>query len=288
MITEALLHCSGIGPARLKQLHGLGIRSWIDVIQNADQLPDCLHDSLLEESMLCQAALEDRNIRFFVERFHPTDKWRILNEFLDDVSVFDIETDGLDYDSRITMIAVWHRGAVHSFVEHENLDDFLLLLDEVKLLASFNGSSFDVPRILDGFHIPALPCPHLDLRWLSYHHGFQGGLKEIASREGITRPTDLMDADGELAIRLWSRWECFEDRGARDLLVRYCCSDVLLSYVLAHQLAGAPTEINVNALWSQLPTCETGPKPHLPESQAPVVGEFGEGSPMRLRARRGR
>ena len=40
-------------------------------------------------------------------------------------------TSGLEMDSLITVIACWHQGRLHTFVEHENLDDFLDLLDDI-------------------------------------------------------------------------------------------------------------------------------------------------------------
>ena len=115
---------------------------------------------------------------------------------------------------------------------------FLELLDDVTLLATFNGSSFDVPRILDAFHIPELPCPHVDLRWMCHHQGWKGGLKDIAEALGITRPADLVQADGALAIRLWHLWTGRRDRPAREQLLRYCGADVLLLLMLVQHLIG--------------------------------------------------
>ena len=130
-ITEALLHCPGIGPVRLARLHEAGVRSWSDVVAGAEKLPIGVSTSLVEECRRCLAAQQAQDIRYFVKRFSPLDKWRIVAEFLDDTSFFDIETMGLEHDSPITVIACWHRGALHTFVEHENLDDFLYLLDDV-------------------------------------------------------------------------------------------------------------------------------------------------------------
>ena len=289
MITEALLHCPGIGPVRLARLHEAGVRSWSDVVAGGEEPPNGLSTSLVEECERCLAAHQARDIRYFVNRFSPLDKWRIVAEFLDQTSFFDIETMGLEHDSPITVIACWHRGQLRTFVEHENLDDFLHLLDDVRLLASFNGSSFDVPRVLDTFHIPELPCPHLDLRWPCYHKGFKGSLKSITSRLGFARPLDLHEADGELAIHLWNRWTLDRDHGARALLLRYCASDVVLLVMLAHRLA--EREITSPAQWWRHlpPAPETErPRDRVFETTPLFENAFGEGSPARLRARRRR
>ena len=254
MITEALLHCPGIGPRRLGRLHERNIRSWNDIQARRDELPSGLRDAILHEVDRCVTALDSNDISYFVSNFHPKDRWRILAHYLNDISCFDIETTDLEYDARITVIVCWHENQLHSYVEHENLDDFLELLDDVRLLVSFNGSSFDVPRVLDSFHIPALPCPHLDLRWLCYHHGYSGGLKRITRDIGIARPHDLAEANGQHAIQLWNRWQTFADRVARDRLVRYCGSDVLLLPMLAHRLLGR--HVDATTLWKQLPTVE--------------------------------
>lgn len=301
MITEALLHCAGIGPARLAQLHARGVRTWNDVLDQQATLANRRGQILADESRRCLAALAAGEIGYFASNFAPRDKWRILDHYLDQASYFDIETVGLEHDANITVISCWHQGHLHNFVEHENLDEFLVLLDDVRLLVSFNGSSFDVPRILGTFHIPELPCAHLDMRWTCFHHGLTGGLKEIATRAGIERPADLHAADGELAVRLWHAWLSSHDVAAREMLIRYCGSDVLMLVMLAHQLMGR-TDISHDTLWAHLPPATTLARDHqsacfteasshrAPESTfgAAFENKFGTGSPQRLRARRSR
>jgi len=252
LIREALLHCPGVGPARLAQLRRDGVRSWDDVLAAPDRVPPRLRPGLVGESQRCLTALADRDIRYFVDRFAPADRWRIIAQFFEETTFFDIETTGLEWDASITVIACWHRGRLYHFVEHENLDAFLDLLDDVRLLASFNGAAFDVPRVLGAFHIPSLPCPHLDLRWMCYHRRLRGTLKDIADRMGIRRPADLRHADGALAVQLWHQWTSQNDRAARELLVRYCAADVLLLAMVAHRLSleGTPPDAH---LWACLP-----------------------------------
>ncbi len=293
MIDGAFLHFEGIGPARLKRLQDAGIRCWYDAIAEPGKLPTTLRQPLLSSLHENVEALEKRDVAFFADRLAGEDRWRILSEFLDETSYFDIETFGLEHDAPITTIVAWHKGEVHTFVEHENLDQFLELLEDVTLMASFNGASFDVPRVLDTFHIPSLGCPHIDLRWLSFHQGLRGGLKEITARSGIRRPNDLANADGEMAITLWSRWIHFQDQAARQQLIRYCAADVILLVFLAKILADRP-DYQTDSIWDQLPSVpeENGGSPKLAidtvlndapkESNSP----YGEGSPRRLRARR--
>ncbi len=286
MITESLRHCSGIGPARLAQLHEAGIRSWNDVIEHPSKIPLGIRPSLLSQAGRALTALDQNDISYFVNQLCPQDKWRILAEFFDQTSFFDIETTGLEIDASITVIVCWHQGQLHSFVEHENLDEFLVLLDDVSLLASFNGASFDVPRVLDAFHIPQLPCPHLDLRWSCYHAGLTGSLKNIARNLQFVRPLDLADTDGEVAIELWSDWREHEDSTARDHLIRYCAADVLILMMLAQHLANVD-RFDTDELWSHLPASKSARIDQRPINRDTISANlFGTASPSKLRTRR--
>lgn len=289
MITEALQHCHGVGPVRLNQLRQSGVRSWHDVISDPKRIQCGLRDSVLNECLRCLEALERDDIGYFVNAFAPADRWRILSRYLDRVSYFDIETTGLEFDSTITVIICWHRNELHTFVEHENLDDFLDLLDEVDLLASFNGSSFDVPKLLDSFHIPELPCPHLDLRWPAHYRNLTGGLKHISARLGVSRPPDLTDADGELAVRLWYDWQNHQDTAAREQLIRYCAADVLLLRPLAGYLSGEEVP-EVSDLWKHLPKGTVVPTETQSAKQRrrDLAARFGSASPAALRTLRRR
>ncbi len=229
VLEQTFLHVSGIGPATEAKLKDQGYIDWHSVLQQPDQLPLGLKSttSLIETLTQSQAALAQNDIRFFIDHLPVKEQWRILATYFDRISYFDIETSGLSYDAYVTCIVCYHRGQLHTFVHNENLDDFLDLLDEVALLASFNGSSFDVPFLLRTYHIPELPCPHIDLRWQCYHQQHRGGLKHIEQSLGIDRPADLHGVDGAEAPWLWFRWLQYQDAQARTRLLRYCAADVL-------------------------------------------------------------
>lgn len=288
MITEALSHFTGIGPVRLAQLHAAGLRSWMDICDQPLKIPESLRSSLLMEAEQSLTALRRDDLQFFVNEFSPQDRWRILAAYFERTSFFDIETSGLEIDAAVTVIVCWHQGQLHTFVEHENLDEFLDLLDDVTLLASFNGASFDVPRVLDAFHIPQLPCPHLDLRWTCYHAGLNGSLKSIARTLHIDRPADIVDTDGEVAVQLWSAWHTRQDAAARQHLVRYCSADVVMLILLGQHLADVQN-YEASELWSQLPESIGEPCPAASVSSRSLVANlFGQASPSKLRTRRPR
>ena len=241
MIRGALQHLPGLGPERLKRLAEDGIGDWLSLRENlaAARLGPGGRDRLLAAIEACEQAVQARDLPFLTRTFAPRDQWRILAAFHDEAAYFDIETSGLDVYSHITLIAAEHRGELKTFLFNENLDEFLDLVEDVGLLVSFNGASFDVPRVLQQFHIPALNCGHIDLRWLCYHDQLRGGLKEIERTLDIARPGDLDGVSGEDAVMLWRLWDDREHRGARELLVRYCCADVLALKLLAARLLEA-------------------------------------------------
>jgi uncharacterized protein YprB with RNaseH-like and TPR domain len=290
LITEALQHCAGIGPVRLATLHSTGVRTWADVLECHERIPASWRPQLVAECRRCLTALKTDDLGYFLDCFAPQDRWRILDHYFEQATFFDIETEGLHYDAPITTIVCWHQGRLWTFIEHENLDDFLQLLESVTLLVSFNGSTFDVPRVLDAFHIPTLGCGHLDLRWSCYHQGYRGGLKEITGQLEIERPSDLQAADGQMAVELWNAWQTDQDRGAREQLIRYCAADVLLLVALAGRLTGRSDE-GADELWRLLPAATPARINRIgPEETARRVqgAMFGSGSPRQLRALRRR
>ncbi len=229
MITENFLHFKGIGPKTSETIKNAGFKTWQDIIDNPSNLPCSanLRNHLFSQATGSLNAYKNNDIQKLLSAFSTSEQWRILNHYHDRISYFDIETSGLSrYDAKITVIACLHKGEMHTFFRDDNLADFLDLLDDVTLLSSFNGNCFDIPFVLESYHIPELECPHIDLRWICYHAGLRGPLKVIEKECGVKRNDDIGDIDGFEAVNLWHRWVLHKDRKAKDLLVKYCEADV--------------------------------------------------------------
>ncbi len=270
MIREALLHLPGIGPKRCDQLREAGIATWLDLLDRPDALrfPPARWAAVENAILRCEEAVQRRDLPFLAQTFVARDQWRLLGTYYEDAAFFDIETSGLGIDSHVTVIACWFRDRLHTFVHGENLDDFLHLLDDIDLLVSFNGASFDVPVIERAFHIPRIPCAHIDLRWLSHHQELRGGLKQIEYRLGIHRPRDLVGVDGAEAVWLWDDWRRMRDPRALERLVRYCGADVLslrrLAALLLQNQNCSVACPDGEALWSAIHALESNANATVP------------------------
>ena len=234
-----LRHLPHIGAQREKALRLEGCACWTDLL-NAP-LPLAGFDVFAWDEIRSAAeaslrAVRSDDVAYFTARLPALEQWRILAQWFDQASFFDIETSGLDADSIVTLVCCFHEGQPLHFLANENLDDFLDVLERVKLLVSFNGKSFDVPRVLDRFHIPELPCAHVDLRWLCHHAGWRGGLKKIERALGLRRPPDLDGLGGAEAVWLWQAWVERGDEQARRTLERYCSADTVMLKLLAGRL----------------------------------------------------
>ena len=233
MINECFQHCHGIGPKTEKILKSRGFITWEDCLQNPDKLPvrGNRRKIFLESLKKSKNALENNNLSYLIKEYPAREHWRILGPHYSEATYFDIETTGISwYDSHTTLICAYHKGKLYEFLYNENLDDFLQLVDESRLLVSFNGNSFDIPYLEKTFNIPQVNAPHIDLRWVAYHCGYSGGLKSIESELNVVRPDDVSDIDGFEAVNLYYRWQD-GDENAKKYLTAYCNADVISTFL---------------------------------------------------------
>ena len=238
MIDKVFVHCSGIGPKTDEKLRQFQYNDWQTVLNHPDALPVSGNrkQSLIQGIQQSLEALNEKNLEFLISRFPGYEHWRFLAEFFDQCTFFDIETTGLScYQDDISVISAFYKQEMYTFVYQDNLDEFLDLVDESTLLVAFNGNSFDVPFIESYFNIPNIGCPYIDLRWIAYHFGFSGGLKNIEKQFDLFRPAGFEDTDGFEAVRLFNHWQKGSDR-AKEKLINYCQLDVLASYLVALEL----------------------------------------------------
>lgn len=239
MIENTFIQCEGIGPKTELKLKLMGFQSWDDCLQNPKELPfkGERKDHFIRELVDSKEALEFQDIHYFVQRLPHREHWRILADFYDKATFFDIETSGLSaYECHATVIAAYGQGELKTYFYKENMDDFLDLAENSDLLVTFNGNSFDIPFLLSHYNIPDIGSAYVDLRWISYYEGYKGGLKNIEQELKIHRPFSLIGVDGFEAVMLWERWKDSQDIDAKKKLIAYCQADTLATCLVADQL----------------------------------------------------
>jgi len=227
MLTNTFIHIQGIGAITEQRLWESGIRNW-DLIDG--DLPSQVAPrrkyfllSGIEES---RRHLEGCNPSYFSKLLPANQSWRLFSEFRESTVYLDIETTGLDrYFNRITTIALYDGQSIKTYVQGQNLDDFVEDIQKYKVFVSYNGKSFDVPFIENYFNI-RLNHAHIDLRYVLSSLGFKGGLKGCERQLDMDRG-DLKDIDGYFAVLLWKEYQRTGDQKALDTLLAYNIQDTI-------------------------------------------------------------
>lgn len=166
------------------------------------------------------------NPGYFSKLLPSNQSWRLFPEFRNSTVYLDIETTGLDrhYNS-ITTIALYDGQMIKTYVQGQNLDDFIEDIQQYKVIVSYNGKSFDVPFLENYFKI-RLNHAHIDLRYVLASLGFRGGLKGCERQLDMDRG-DLSDIDGFFAVLLWDDYQRTGDQKALDTLLAYNIQDTI-------------------------------------------------------------
>jgi uncharacterized protein YprB with RNaseH-like and TPR domain len=227
MLKNTFIHIQGIGAITEQRLWESGIRDW-DSFSGDLPIP-CSPGRkhfLLKGIEDSKRHLANRNPSYFSKQLPSNQSWRLFPEFKDSTAYLDIETTGLDrYFNEITTIALYDGQEIKTYVQGQNLDDFIEDIQKYKVIVSYNGKSFDVPFIENYFNI-RLNHAHIDLRYILYSLGFKGGLKGCERQLGMDRG-DLKDIDGFFAVLLWDDYQKTGDQKTLDTLLAYNIQDTI-------------------------------------------------------------
>ena len=227
MLKNTFIHIQSIGAITEKRLWESCIRDW-DSISDELSIPISAgrkHFLLngIEES---QRHLANSNPAYFSNLLPSNQSWRLFPEFRDSTVYLDIETTGLDrHYNKITTIALYDGQAIKTYVQGQNLDDFIEDIQKYKVIVSYNGKSFDVPFIESYFNIK-LDHAHIDLRYILHSLGFRGGLKGCERELGMERG-DLKDIDGFFAVLLWDEYQKTGNQKVLETLLTYNVQDTI-------------------------------------------------------------
>jgi uncharacterized protein YprB with RNaseH-like and TPR domain len=227
MLQNTFIHIQGIGPKTEQRLWDSGFMDW-NYFSGDLPIPippgrKYFLEKGIEES---KKHLANRNPSHFSKLLTSNQSWRIFPEFRESTVYLDIETTGLDrHFNDITTIAIYDGESIQTYVQGQNLEDFIEDIQKYKVIVTYNGKSFDIPFIEHYFNI-GLDQAHIDLRYVLFSLGFRGGLKGCERQLGMDRG-DLSDIDGFFAVLLWDEFQRTGDQKALDTLLAYNIQDTI-------------------------------------------------------------
>jgi uncharacterized protein YprB with RNaseH-like and TPR domain len=225
VITATFRGMPGIGPSRERELWEKGFRSWDDLPDDGPILSPRLDAKLRTAVNEARELLARRDLAALARRVPVNERWRLWPRFASETCFLDIETDG-DSDT-VTAIALFGPEGPQAFVRGIDLDAFPAAFSRYGIVATFNGSSFDLPVLRRAFPGLREPPVHVDLRFVYQRLGESGGLKALEKRLGLTRPGEVDGVDGWEAVRLWRQWQATRSVDALCKLVEYNLYDAI-------------------------------------------------------------
>ncbi len=225
MLMHTFCHIQGIGRKTEQRLWKAGISTWNDWREPPPFALACssgIVPAVLDSS---REALAAGLPTFFTRDLTAADHWRIFPHFRNRTAYLDIETTGLADEAEITTVALYDGASVRTYVNGDNLDDFIEDIFSYKVLVSYNGKGFDIP-FLERYFKTRLDHAHIDLRYVLARLGLKGGLKGCERQLGINRGT-LDGVDGFFAVLLWREYERSGNKQALETLLAYNIEDTV-------------------------------------------------------------
>jgi hypothetical protein len=227
MLQNTFIHIQGIGAITEQKLWESGLRDW-DSFSDDISIPLSVGRKYFLEKGIEESKrhLYQDNPVYFSKCLPANQSWRFFPEFRESTVYLDIETTGLDrYFNDITTIALYNGHEIKTYVQGQNLDDFIEDIQKYKVIVSYNGKSFDIPFIENYFNI-RLDHAHIDLRYILHSLEFKGGLKGCERQLGMDRG-NLKDIDGFFAVLLWEEYQQTGDQKTLDTLLAYNIQDTI-------------------------------------------------------------
>lgn len=228
MLTSTYIHIRGISPKCERSLWEQGALSWGDFLAK----PKSFITERAEIAKVKRAVensvhhLEVGDFQYFAQRLPRREHWRAFPEFRDTAVYLDIETDGGNSDSSITVIGLYDGVTFTPYVKGENLQEFEDAISKSSTIVTFFGTGFDLPVMQRQFPNVLFDHLHIDLCTALRRIGYRGGLKAIERQFGIERSERTQGLTGRDAVYLW-RKHLRGDSNSYELLIEYNREDVV-------------------------------------------------------------
>ncbi len=221
MIENSFIFLNNFGYKRERLLWQKNILFWddfltIERIKGISKITKLKNDRKIMDA---KRALRTDNLSFFTKHFPRTEFWRFYN-YLDEETLFlDIETDSF---GNLTVISLFNGEECKTFIRGFNLNFSLLrrIINNSKMLVTFNGSSFDIP-ILKHYIKFNKDIFHFDLRHAFVRLGYNMGLKQIEKLFGVKRGDSVAVMTGFDALQLWKCFKKEHNKECLKLLIEY-------------------------------------------------------------------
>jgi hypothetical protein len=177
-------------------------------------------------------SLKSRDALFFARALGSRQAWRAWPEFRNRAVYLDIETDGGQSGSSVTMVGLYDGADFKCLVKGIDLDEFPDVISRYGMIITFFGTGFDVPMLKRAFRGLEFDHIHLDLCHTLKRVGYRGGLKKIEKQLGIARGQETDGLSGWDAVRLWREYQQGREKSL-DTLIEYNREDVVNLETLA-------------------------------------------------------
>ena len=222
MIRNSFIFLEKIGKKGEQNIWNCGIKDWQDFINEkkvkgiSKQKKEYYNRRINE----AQKFLLEDDPKYFINKLPKKEMWRLYDHFKDDCCFLDIEVDSY---GKIILVGISDYYNTNSFVRGFNLDKNILEkeLQKYKIIITFNGSSFDLPKLKKELHVE-MNSPHIDLKPLCVNLGLKGGLKEVERILELRRPQHLLGNP----VELWKAFHASGDREYFELLRDYNNEDI--------------------------------------------------------------
>lgn len=238
MITNSFIFLERIGDKLEQNIWRNGVYDWNSFLSRKNIKGLSRHRKLYYDRKILNArkALYNLDSSYFLELLPQSEMWRLYDFFKEDAVFLDIETTGLSKtDDDITVFGLYDGLNTKIMIKGINLDFNALKkeLQKYKLIATFNGASFDLPFIEKRYPSLLPKIPNFDVKSVTDKIGLKGGLKNIEKSLGIKR-SDIVDKFyGGDALALWRMYRATGDDYYLNLLVEYNEYDIINLKIVA-------------------------------------------------------
>ncbi|MBI2666201.1 ribonuclease H-like domain-containing protein [Candidatus Woesearchaeota archaeon] len=221
MIRQSFIFLEKVGKKKEQSFWKQGIKDWQsfllkEKIEGISTKAKAVYKRKIQEA---QQALLEENSSFFVGKNPAKEMWRLYEQFKEDAGFLDIEAGSR---GEVTVVGISNYYETKHLVKGFNLEKEILekALASFKLLITFNGGAFDLPKLRKEFGIE-VNVPHVDLKPLCVNLGLKGGLKEVERILELKRPGHLYGNP----VELWKAFHASGDKEYLDLLLHYNAED---------------------------------------------------------------